>query len=168
MITVEKVGNVIDVTNPINGKTRRMVDITFSEEGRPGANSALSESSDLLNQVVGEETGLPNIRVHTQPVLEEVAGKFKVGQKLDLHITRIMHSEPVMQQQVGQPARIIDGKRTYFSTKLSKTMDADVDLRVQNEETIARINPIGYGNVLLRAAEVKLVNKTSVDEAINA
>jgi hypothetical protein len=123
MIKVLRHGNRIEVTNPVTGEKSDLTNVTFVEEGRGGANMALTESSNFLDALIGEATGIPQQRVHTQPVKTSLIDKFKVGMEIpNAHINRELHSLPQMRQQESVPARLIDGKPTYFKTYLSSRM----------------------------------------------
>ena len=161
MIKVLRHGNKIAVKNPATGREEVMVDVVFIELGRGGANSNLSQSQQFLNELEGEDVGLPGIRVHTQPILEAMVGKYPPGRSIDGFVNRRLYSTPQMPQQEGRPAREIDGKPTYFVTYLSKTAAEDEDFRDSNE-LLAKTHPEMFNGTQKRSTQVRVL-----EEAIN-
>lgn len=149
MIKVQAHGNKSIVSNPVDGSETTVRNVIFTEEGRGGANRSLSASSDFLNQITGKNSGLIQIRTHTQPVLESEIGLFPVGKEFPGHINRHIFSTPQMGQQEGRDARMVDGKPAYFTTELGAQPLEDDDQRMSNE-TLAQINP----QAILRARTV--------------
>jgi hypothetical protein len=64
-----------------------------------------------------------------------------------------MHSRPQMNQQEGVDSRLIDGKPTYFKTKIGDNPEEDVDLRDSNE-VLAQIDVNLLRNTRVGAAKV--------------
>lgn len=172
MIKVQRIAqDHIQVINPTNGKPTEMVNVTFIEEGRAGANEALSQSATFLSGILGVQAGLEQVRVHTQPLPIPAAALLKVDQELPGHINRRMYSTPVMRQQIDRSPRSIDGRPTFFATELGQTPEDDKDFRVSNEALIS-----GQGAILFAAqvgaTEVRVVRANATQEqvetAINA
>lgn len=134
MVKVHEIGRPRWVTNPQTGDRQEMVLVTFIEESkRLGGNADLSLSSQVLDEVLGVETGLPQFRTHSQLVTPEAAGKLQVGQAFPtLHINRTLSTFPVMVQQKDAKPRIVDGRPTYFNTKLDRQPVEDKDTRIDN------------------------------------
>lgn len=132
MVKVQAHGDKIKVPNPAKpGQVSNMVNVIFIEEGRSGANKDLSDSSDLLSQAVGVEVGLSQVRTHTQPVLETELGNFPEGKNIDgLYINRKLYSNPQMRNQIDKPARMVDGKPTFFTTYFGNAPKEDEDYRI--------------------------------------
>lgn len=133
MIKVKSHGDKILVRNPVNGLQTEMVKVTFTEEGRGGANRSMAASSDFLSRIAGVKTGLDQIRVHTHPVLPESLSQFPIGKEFPGYINRTLYTTPAMRSQEGVQSRLIDGRPTYFTTELSDTAQEDIDNRVSNE-----------------------------------
>lgn len=167
MIKVAEIGERILVRNPQNGQQTEMVNVTFTEEGRPGANESLSGSSDFLSRILKVKSGLDQVRVHTQPVTLPALQNLKIGQELPGHINRKLYSTPQMRQQENVPPRMIEGRPTYFATELGDEEKADVDNRVSNEALLS-----SNANVLFSArvgaTEVRVVNATTPMETVIA
>lgn len=165
MIKVKQIGNHIIVANPATGKTTEMVNVTFTEEGRKGANESLSESSDFLSRLLNVQSGLEQVRVHTQPVTLAAAAKLKEGLELPGHINRKLFSTAQMRQQIDVAPRMIDGRPTYFATELGDVVKDDVDLRLSNE---ALVN--AQGSILFSAriggTEVRVVEPATPMEQL--
>lgn len=158
MIKVLRHGNTVAVRSPATGNEEVMVDVVFIELGRGGANANLSQSQEFLNELEGEDVGLPGIRVHTQPILKSKVGKYPTGRDIDGFINRRMYSKPQMVQQEGRPPREIDGRPTYFVTYLSKTAREDEDFRDSNE-LLAKTNPELLNGTITRATQVRVLEE---------
>jgi hypothetical protein len=168
MVKVQAHGDTTEITNPVTREVTRMINVVFVEEGRDGADKNMSESSRLLSELIGEEVGLKQIRTHTHPVLEEQIGNFPIGAEFPFHISRGLYSEPQIRQQVDKPARIVDGKPTFFKTWLSKTIDPDQDYRkdvniLASNEGTARVFGVNVG-----ATTVRTVKKSEESRNTNA
>lgn len=140
MLKVQRHGSKTRVRNPATGEWQDMVNIVFVEEGRDGAVGSISNSSKFLDRVLGKQTGLRQLRTHTQPVLASEADDFPIGKEIEGHINRVLYSQPQMRQQQNVVGRMVDGKPTYFITELDQVSKDDRDERVKNE-TLALINP---------------------------
>lgn len=141
MIKVQRHGNKIRVSNPVDGSEQVLRNVVFTEEGRAGLNPTLANSNAVLNQLVGANTGLTQLRTHTQPVLENQLHLFPVDKEFPQgFINRRLYSTSQMTQQDGVEARMIDGKPTYVVTELGTTAVDDIDMRMSNE-TLAQIDP---------------------------
>lgn len=158
MMKVLRHGNTIAVKNPATGKEEIMTDVVFVELGRGGANSNLSQSQEFLNELEGEDVGLPGVRVHTQPILVGFVGKYPVGRTIDGFINRRLYSTPQMPQQEGRPAREIDGRPTYFVTYLSKTPTDDQDFRDSNE-LLQKTHPEVFNGTQKRNTSVRVLEE---------
>lgn len=156
MIKVLSYGDKRIIVNPINGKETTVINVRFAEYGRSGGDPSMSNSSDLLSRIAGENVGLDNIRVHTQSIKEELIGKFPINSEHNLHINRVMSSTPFMRQQQNVSARAIDGKATYFKTYLSETIQEDLDYRI-DPNVLAQVRPDLLFGAQLGAAVVKTV-----------
>jgi hypothetical protein len=154
MIKVKEIGDFVNVQNPTNGEWTKMINVVFTEEGRAGANSAMAETNAFLNAVLGEQTGLSQVRTHTQPLLPHAAEKLKVGDELPGHINRELYSTPQLNQQQGVDARMVDGQPTYFVTKIEQEPKDDVDRRM-DINIIAQHNPSAIFNARVGVANVK-------------
>lgn len=173
MIKVLRHGNRINVINPVTGQPTEMVNVIFVEEGRSGANPQLSITTDFLSSLVGEDVGLQNLRVHTQPVLVNQLEKFPIGKEFPGHINRGLFSTPQMQQQENRPARMIGGKPTYFSTWIDGVAAEDVDQRVSNE-ILLRTDPDAFRKANVGATRVEILEdnglstgRASIPERVN-
>lgn len=155
MIKVLRHGNVISVQNPITGEWNDMINITFVEEGRSGADKGMSETSAFLSSLAGEQVGLNQLRTHTHPVLAEKVGLFPLGKEFAGHINRGLYTTPQIRQQLDKEARIIDGKPTYFKTWIAQDAQEDRDLRMDTN-VLAQLNPSAIFNTQLGAANVKI------------
>lgn len=164
-IKVLRHGNTIAVRNPVNGQEQTMVNITFVEEGRGGADSKMSETSAFLSSITGQEVGLANARIHTHPVRLELAKYFPVGKELPGFINRGMYSTPQLRQQVNVDARMLDGKPTYFKTWIGNKQEDDEDMRVSLEALIA-VHPEELRNALVGVAEVRVIEQAPVAEPV--
>lgn len=154
MITVQRHGQKRIIVNPANPKEVTVeIPVTFIEEGRGGLNSNLTQSGDLLSEFAGAQVGLNQFRTHTFPVREDQIGKFKVGTELPFFINRTLTSTPQMRQQENVDARMIDGKLTFVSTRLSRTAEPDEDLRT-SLEVMSRINPDAVRRATTGTAQV--------------
>lgn len=154
MIRVLKHGNKITVTNPVTGAKTTMINVVFAEDGRTGADVSMSNSSSFLDRVLGKQIGLPQTRVHTHPVIEDAIGDFPVGKELSGgHINRELYSTPQLRQQSEVPARMIDGKPTYFKTWISDSILPDVDKRISSDVLAAHAPDIFFKSKV-GAAEV--------------
>lgn len=155
MLKVTKHGARVRITFPGDNTTTDAVRVTFEERGRSGANSALSDSSDFLDSVDGDKTGLDQVRTHTQNIRTSLIEKWPVGREIPGHINRIMTSEPAMAQQENVRPRIIDGKRTYFQTQLGPNPEPDKDYRISSE-VILTTRP-NLAETQLHVAEVQVL-----------
>lgn len=162
MLTVLKHGNVFVVRNPADGRETEMVNVVFIEEGRPGAISSLSGSSDFLSNLMGEDLGLDQTRTHTQPIKADKIKFFPLGKKIEGHINRKLFSQPAMRQQEGVQSRLVDGKPTYFTTSLDQNIKPDEDYRMANE-TLAQVDPHAFRNTRLGNAEITILEKVSAE-----
>lgn len=161
MIRVLRHGDTIAVTNPATGDEQTMINVVFIEEGRSGANAALAGSSDLLSKLVGEDVGLEQFRVHTQPILATKIQHFPVDATFPGHINRGLYSTPQMRQQIDKEARMIDGLPTYFTTWLSEKAEEDVDKRDRNPvANPMRLEPIN--GLSIGATNVKTIKRADV------
>lgn len=158
MIRVYRYGNTIQVTNPITLQKSVLVNVVFIEEGRTGGDAHMSESSQFLSSLIGDEVGLQNLRVHTQPVLEAQIEKFPLNKEFPGHINRGLFSTPQLKQQENVPARMIDGKPTYFKTWISSKAEEDVDMRI-SADVLAQSNIENLFNSQVGAAEVVILKK---------
>jgi hypothetical protein len=182
MITVFRYGNTIDVVNPINPHQKtRMVNVTFVEEGRRGANQfveegrrganhQVSDTSAILDQLIadelgaGETTGINTLRIHTQPVREDKLHLFPIGKTLNGFINRQLFSTPQLRQQEGRPPRMIDGRPTFFTTTIADRAVDDQDLRLSNER-LSEIHPEYFSErVNSQTARVDVVRTASPEE----
>jgi hypothetical protein len=142
----------------------------FIEQGREGVNKSLSRTSDYLNSIIGENTGLDNTRTHTQPVRKEVIdrGAFPVGFEMPGYINREMYSIPQMANQQDKVPRIVDGKITYFKTSIDATPKEDADYRtaVASVDVVPQelINQAAHN---LRATQVRTIQKAQSAPANN-
>jgi hypothetical protein len=142
------------IVNPVNGQVSNMVNVTFIEEGRKGAIDSLASSSDALSDVLGVQMGLTTLRVHTQAIPESELGRVQIGAVIDgLHINRKMFSTPQLPQQVGRAPRMVEGRPTFFTTSLDKTVKDDDDLRISNE-ALAKIAPWLFTDANVGATKV--------------
>lgn len=160
MIKVQRHGRSFAVKNPATGKETDMINIVFVEEGRKGANSSLSGSSNFLSSVIGEDIGLEQTRTHTHPVLLKAIGKFPVNKEFPGHINRELHSIPQMRQQEGIEARAIDGRPTYFKTWIEEKAVDDVDKRMSNELLLS-VSPALVFNARAGGAEVRILSEAA-------
>jgi hypothetical protein len=156
MIKVLRHGNTIEVENPVTGEVNVMINVTFIEEGRGGADRGMTETTAFLSQLTGQEVGLSQLRVHTHPVLASKIGLFPIGQEFPGHINRGLFSTPQIRQQIDKDPRIIDGKPTYFKTWISDRPEADVDMRVDNN-ILASVRPSEVFNANVGAANVRVL-----------
>lgn len=155
MVKVQEKGDIIYVPNPNKvGEVTKMQNVVFIEEGRSGGNSKLANSSNLLSQALGAETGLELTRRHTQPVKFEEAEKLEVGKEIgNLHINRELSSFPQIRGQVGKQARMADGRPTYFITFFGQIPEDDIDNRLSNEKLID-LDPNIIKNAQIGATEM--------------
>jgi len=155
MIRVRSHGESFTSRFPATGQITEQTVIVFEETGkRQGANPSLTSSSELLDRLLGDETGLPQIRTHSQPVLKEKAHLLPVGKELPGFINRQLHSRAQMWNQIGRPPRMIDGRPTFFKTLLEDTPKDDVDMRDTNE-VLAKTNPELFQNIQVRVSDVQ-------------
>lgn len=159
MLKVLKHGSKIRVKNPVTGEWTEMINVQFVEEGRTGAVGTIANSSKFLDRLTGKQTGLNQLRTHTQPVNADEIETFPVGSEIQGHINRVMYSQPQMRQQQQVLARMVDGKPTFFVTELDQLPKDDRDERVKNE-TLAIINP-----QILRDAGVGVAEVITVEAA---
>lgn len=155
MIKVLRHGNIINVQNPVTGEWNEMVNVTFVEEGRSGADRGMSETSAFLSAITGEQVGLSQLRTHTHPVLSGKIGLFPLGQEFPGHINRGLFSTPQIRQQLDKDARLIDGRPTYFKTWISDKPEEDKDLRMDNN-VLTQMQPSSMFGANVGAASVRV------------
>lgn len=181
MVRVFRHGNRIVVTNPVDPAIKTtMVNVTFVEIGRRGANHQVSDTSALLDRLIADElremgletSGLDQFRIHTQPVRAEVVERsFPVGRQFDAWINRSLYSVPQLRQQqvntlTGEPIRprMIDGKPTFFLTNMEETPKDDVDARLSND-VLAAIHPEYFsGEIVSQTAPVDVLERPSPED----
>lgn len=163
MIKVLKHGNIIAVRNPVTGREQRMVNVVFVEEGRAGADPKMSQTSDFLSNITGENVGLNSLRVHTHPVLEEKIDLFPPQKEFPGHINRGLYSTPQLRQQENVDARMIDGKPTFFKTWISNNPEEDVDLRI-DAEVLVSAKPDAVFSANTRGTEVRIVEQRNAQQ----
>lgn len=156
MLTVLRHGAHIRVANPLTGILTDMIRVTFVEEGRSGAISSMSDSTAFLDNLLGENTGLDQTRVHTHAIKRDKIEFFPIGKTIKGHINRKLFSQPQMKQQENVQSRMVDGKPTYFTTYLDDVEKADIDYRMTNE-TLAQVAPGEFNNTRTRTAEVQII-----------
>jgi len=156
MLTVLRHGNRTSVENPVTHVKTEMINVTFVEEGRSGAISSMSGSTDFLNRLTGDDVGLDQVRVHTHPVKAEKIDLFPLGKRIQGHINRKLFSTAQMAQQENVSSRMVDGKPTYFTTYLDDVERPDEDYRMTNE-TLVQFNPDAFRNVRIRTAQVDVL-----------
>jgi hypothetical protein len=178
-IKILRFGNGINVENPVllNADSTEMVDVIWAEIGqRPGANKDISESSRALDIILKQEledagigtSGLDNFRIHTQPVKKVLVqnGHLKLGVEYDGFINRRLHSVPQLRQQQGVAPRMIDGRPTFFTTKIELKPLDDMDERMSNEQ-LSKIHPEYFdGSIVSQTARTHIQSTTSTREAI--
>lgn len=157
MIKVSRHGNRIIVRNPVNGQENTMINVVFEEMGRSGADLGMSGSSSYLDRMVGTKTGLDQVRVHTQPIKEAAIAQFPIGKQFPGHINRELYSTPQIRQQEDVPARMINGKLTYFKTSLDDNEVEDKDYRISTEALLVHRPNLVFG-ARVGAAEVRTEN----------
>jgi hypothetical protein len=157
MIRVLRHGNSISVQNPVTGEWNNMINVTFIEEGRGGADKGMSETTAFLESITGDAgVGLNQVRIHTHPVMADKIGLFPVGQEFPGHINRGLFSTPQIRQQVDKDARIVDGKPTYFKTWISAKPEEDSDMRMDNN-ILAQVKPSTMFASNVQAANVRIL-----------
>lgn len=156
MIRVLRHGNTISVQNPVTGEWQNMINVTFIEEGRGGADKGMTETTAFLSSVTGEEVGLNQVRIHTHPVLADKIGHFPIDTEFPGHINRGLFSQPQIRQQVDKDPRIVDGKPTYFKTWISNKPEEDVDMRMDNN-VLASMKPSAVFGSNVQAANVRVL-----------
>lgn len=167
MIKVFKHGPIVAIKNPATGKETITQRVTFIEEGRGGANSEMSETTDFLNMVVGAETGLKTVRTHTHSVDYTQIAKFPLNLEIpNGFINRKIYSSPQMRQQENARPQMLNGRPAYFVTFIGNSAQEDKDLRDSNE-VLAAINPDLLRNAIVSKAEVRTV-EAPVAAAANA
>lgn len=152
---VLRYGNRINVTNPINQEVTDMTDVVFVEEGRSGGDPNMSGSSKFLSDAVGAPTGLDQLRTHTQPVRTDQLHLFPIDKIFQGSINRSMYSFPQIRQQNGVPARMVQGRPTYFLTWLDTTPKEDEDHRLSNTDLI-KVDPNAFANAVVGSAAVQV------------
>jgi len=154
MIKVREHGQAFRSRNPSDNKWSTMIVVVWEELGNRGGsvNRSLSDSSAVLDRLLGEETGLPTIRTHSQPVLVDKVHLCPVGMELPGYINRELHSRPQMWNQVDRPPRNVDGRPTYFKTLLADNPAEDRDVRDSNE-VLSRTNPELFQNMQVRSTD---------------
>lgn len=156
MIKVLRHGNTISVQNPVTGEWQNMINVTFIEEGRGGADKGMTETTAFLSSITGEEVGLNQVRIHTHPVIADKIGHFPLGAEFPGHINRGMFSTPQIRQQVDKDPRIVDGRPTYFKTWISNKAEDDVDMRMDNN-VLAQMKPSAVFASNVQAANVRVL-----------
>jgi hypothetical protein len=154
MIKVIRHGHTINVQNPITLEWNEMINVTFVEEGRAGADKGMSETSAFLSAIIGEEVGLSQLRTHTHPINSDKIGFFPIGFEMPGHINRGLFSTPQIRQQVDKDPRLIDGKPTYFKTWISDKPEEDVDMRMDNN-ALVQMSPNSVFGANVGAARVQ-------------
>lgn len=179
-IRILRFGNAINVSNPVllNAESTDMVDVIWAEIGqRPGANKDISESSKALDIILKQEleeagvqtSGLDNFRVHTQPVKRVLVtnGHLKLGVEYDGFINRRLHSVPAIKQQQGVLPRMIDGRPTFFTTKIELQPKEDMDERMSNEQ-LSKLHPEWFdGSIVSQTARTNITGRTSTEDAMH-
>jgi hypothetical protein len=160
MIKVLRHGNTIEVVNPVDGSVTRMINVTFVEEGRGGADKGMAETTAFLSQITGQNVGLSQLRTHTHPIKAELIGQFPLNMEMPGHINRGLFSTPQINQQLDKEARLIDGKPTYFKTWISATPEEDKDYRI-DVNVMAQIAPAKLFTSNVGAARVRVVETRS-------
>jgi len=162
IVKVHRHGDTFATMNPATGEWQEMVNVVFVEEGRQGVNRTLSDTSDYLSQMMGEDVGLKNTRTHTQPVKKEAIDKglFPVGFEMPGYINREMYSTPQMANQQDKIPRVVDGKITYFKTSIEATPkdDADYRIAVANVDIVPQ-ELITQAAQNLRATQVRTIHR---------
>lgn len=156
MLTVQRHGNRISVENPVTHVKTEMINVIFVEEGRSGAISAMSGSSEFLSRITGASVGLEQLRVHTHPIKADKIDLFPVGKQLPGHINRKLFSTPQINQQVNVQSRMVEGKPTYFTTFLDEVLKADEDYRMDNADLV-KVNPDYFKNSRIGTANVEIL-----------
>lgn len=164
-IKVLKHGNKIAVRNPVTGEEEVLINVVFVEEGRSGGDANMSETSQFLSQITGEEVGLNQLRIHTHPVLAKKIGLFPVDSEFPGHINRGLFSTPQLQQQVGRPARLVDGKPTYFKTWISEKPEDDVDQRIDNDVLMSKAPDMLF-DAQIGATRVRVLEQVAVPASL--
>lgn len=163
MIKVLRYGNTIAVRNPQTGQETTLVNVIFIEEGRSGGDNKMSETSQFLSQLVGDEVGLSNLRTHTHPVLADKVGLFPEGKEFPgMHINRGLFSTPQMKQQEVADPRMIDGRPTYFKTWIDNKAEDDVDHRISNDVLLVA-NPSSILNARVGGTEVRILETANTN-----
>lgn len=160
MLIVLKHGNRVRVENPVDGSSTELINVVFAEEGRSGAISSMSGTSDFLSRLTGENVGLDNIRVHTHPIKADKIGFFPLGRKIAGHINRKLYSQPQIRQQEHVESRMVDGKPTYFTTYIDDAAKEDLDYRMTNE-TLAQVDPDQFRRIRTGTAQVDILEMVS-------
>lgn len=165
MIKVLRHGDRISVRNPITDEEQEMINVVFVEEGRSGADATMSGSSELLSRLTGRQVGLNNLRIHTQPVLANTIGDFKVGKEFDgAHINRGLYSTPQLRKQEGLEGRNINGNSTYFKTWIEDTPKEDIDYRA-SLNVVASVDFAKLSNAKVGAAAVRVLESAGDRES---
>lgn len=164
MLKVQSHSAPYKVSNPaVPGQFNTMVNVVLIEEGRPGANKNLADSNAFLSGIFGENQGLSQVRTHTEPVLASTIGNYPIGKTFPGHINRILVTSPQIEQQVGRAPRMLDGKPTFFVTKLEAQAKDDVDERLPNAIT-AQLYPHYFTDAVVRVAEVTNLEGEELEE----
>jgi hypothetical protein len=167
-VKVLKLGDVIEVENPVTGGLTQMQNVVFIEEGRSGADLQMSESSRLLSDAVGTNVGLDQLRTHTHPVKLTEVQNFPPGTEFkNLHINRGLYSTPQIRQQIDKDPRVIDGKPTFFKTWISDKPEEDVDYRL-SIDVLANWAPGRLMEANVGAANVRTVEKANAGSSGSA
>jgi hypothetical protein len=157
MIRVLRHGNTISVQNPVTGEWNNMINVTFIEEGRGGADQGMTETTAFLANITGDSgVGLNQARIHTHPIMADKIGLFPVGAEFPGHINRGLYSTPQIQQQTNRDARMIDGRPTYFKTWISPQPEDDKDFRISLDVLVAA-KPSEVFGAVVGAARVEVI-----------
>lgn len=165
MLTVQRHGNRISVENPANHVKTEMINVIFVEEGRSGAISSMSGSSDFLNRITGNNVGLEQLRVHTHPIKADKIDLFPVGKQIPGHVNRKLFSTPQISQQAGVQSRMVDGKPTYFTTYLDEVEKPDEDYRMENTDLV-KIDVGYFRNSRIGTANVEILEHVLGEAAV--
>lgn len=155
MIKVLRHGNKISPVDPLTGKTTSLQNVVFVEYGRKSKEDTMGNTSDYLDGLVNEKTGLGTQRIHTHPIRIEHIGLFPIGKDFPGHINRTLTSVPDIKQQGGQRATMINGRPTFTTTSIDASPMDDRDERLSNEDLI-KVNPLAFEQARLGTAQVKV------------
>lgn len=164
MVKITGFSAEFETQDPRTGRWTKMINVLYEEEGRAAGSSNLAKSSQLLDELLGEETGLPQIRSHTQPMRATVAKKLKVGQEFPLFISRGLYSLPDIRKQINVPPRMVGNRPTYFLTWLADKPEVDVDERLSNDN-LAKIWPKAFELATVQNANMRTPGSKTLDIA---